>query len=107
MTNKRPAPEPAVAPATPSPLRPVDPPIAGLGFDEALAQLQDEVATLEAGNLPLEASLAAFERGVVLHDHCARLLDDADIRVQRLLEEAGGTLRAVDLAADEIDGPQR
>jgi exodeoxyribonuclease VII small subunit len=106
MTND-PGAAPAVSPGAAPALPPADPQLASLGFDDALAQLQDVVTMLEAGNLPLEASLAAFERGVALHEHCARLLDDADIRVQRLLEEAGGTLRAVDLAAEEIDGPPR
>jgi exodeoxyribonuclease VII small subunit len=72
-----------------------------LSFDAALAQLQDVVAQLEAGTLPLEEAIAAFERGVRLHRRCAALLDQAELRVQRLVEEAGGALRAVDLDTDE------
>ena len=58
-------------------------------FDVALAEFQEVVARLEAGGLPLEASIALYERGVALHDHCARLLADAELRVQRLVEAAG------------------
>ena len=76
-------------------------PVADLTFDEALAQLQEVVARLEAGGLPLEGSIALYERGVALHAHCARLLDDADLRVQKLVEESGGSLKAVELAAGE------
>ncbi|MFI5254632.1 MAG: exodeoxyribonuclease VII small subunit [Candidatus Limnocylindrales bacterium] len=71
--------------------------LAALPFDAALAELQSVVGRLEGGGLPLEASIALYERGVALHEHCARLLGDAELRVQRLLEAAGGALRAVDL----------
>jgi len=70
-------------------------------FDAALAELQSVVGRLEAGGLPLEASIVLYERGVALHDHCAHLLGDAELRVQRLLEQAGGALRTIDLAAED------
>ena len=71
-----------------------------LPFDAALAELQEVVTKLETGGLPLEESIALYERGVALHDHCARLLTDAELRVQRLVEQAGGALRALDFDPD-------
>jgi exodeoxyribonuclease VII small subunit len=78
-----------------------DPAIASLPFDQALAELQAVVARLEAGGLPLEGSIALYERGVALHEHCAALLTGAELRVQRLVESAGGSLRAVDLRPED------
>lgn len=78
--------------------------IGALPFDAALAELQEVVGRLEAGGLPLEESIALYERGVALHDHCARLLTDAELRVQRLVEQAGGTLRALDFDPDADQG---
>lgn len=83
-----------------------DPQAAGAGidalaFDVALAQLQEVVARLESGGLPLEESITLYERGVALHDRCAALLSGAEVRVQRLLEQAGGGLRTVDMAPDD------
>lgn len=72
-----------------------------LPFDRALSQLQEAVGRLEAGGLPLEESIALYERGVALHDHCARLLSGAELRVQRLLEQTGGALRTLDLSVDD------
>jgi exodeoxyribonuclease VII small subunit len=72
-----------------------------LPFDQALAELQAVVSKLETGGLPLEESIALYERGVALHDHCARLLGDAELRVQRLVEQAGGSLRAIDLSPED------
>jgi exodeoxyribonuclease VII small subunit len=75
--------------------------IAAMPFDRALAELQAVVGRLEAGNLPLEESIALYEQGVLLHDHCSRLLSQAELRVQRLVESAGGQLRALDLSLGE------
>ncbi len=73
-------------------------------FDAALAELQSVVVRLEAGGLPLEASIVLYERGVALHDHCARLLGDAELRVQRLLEQAGGAIEALEMRSDDVEG---
>lgn len=75
--------------------------IDGLAFDQALTELQSVVGRLEAGGLPLESSIELYERGVRLHTHCARLLTQAELRVQRLVESAGGRLSALDLRPDD------
>jgi exodeoxyribonuclease VII small subunit len=75
--------------------------IDGLAFDQALAELQSVVGRLEAGGLPLESSIELYERGVRLHAHCARLLTHAELRVQRLVEGAGGRLAVLDLRPDD------
>ena len=64
------------------------------------------VGRLESGGLPLEESIALYERGVALHEHCATLLTGAELRVQRLVEGAGGRLRTLDLRPDD-DGADR
>ena len=64
--------------------------LAAMPFDVALTEYQAVVARLEAGGLPLEASIALYERGVALDGHCSRLLADAELRVQRLVESTGG-----------------
>jgi exodeoxyribonuclease VII small subunit len=84
--------EPAAAPAP-------DP--ATLGFDDALAELQRTVAELEAGGQPLERTIALYERGVALHERCAALLSEAELRVQQLVNRAGGALGAVDVRPED------
>jgi exodeoxyribonuclease VII small subunit len=72
-----------------------------LSFDEALAELQRVVAELEQGGLALERSIELYERGVALHERCASLLNDAELRVQRLLERAAGQLGVVEGPTEE------
>lgn len=77
--------------------------IEALPFDRALAELQSVVAKLEQGNLQLEESIALFEVGVLLQRHCERLIGEAEVRFQRLVESAGGQLRALDLSLGESE----
>ena len=77
--------------------------VSALRFDEALEQLRSVVAQLEQGGLPLEDSIALYERGAALHEHCARLLDTAESRLQRLVDGSGGVPRLVDLRPDDGD----
>ena len=78
--------------------------IATMTFDKALDELRAVVAKLEEGGLPLEGSIALYERGAALHEHCGALLDSAELRVQRLVDGAGGgSPRVMDLRPDEGD----
>jgi exodeoxyribonuclease VII small subunit len=70
--------------------------IDALSFDTALAELQETVRRLEEGGLPLEEAITLYERGVALHERCAQLLGDAELRVQRLVERGGGQVAIVD-----------
>jgi exodeoxyribonuclease VII small subunit len=78
----------------------VDAPIDQLSFDDALAALQRTVAELEAGGQPLERALALYERGVALHERCARLLAEAELKVQQLVTRAGGALETIDVTPE-------
>lgn len=55
-----------------------------LTFENALAELEQIVSRLEAGELTLEESLALFERGQQLADYSNNLLDNASLRVEQL-----------------------
>lgn len=72
------------------------PPLEQLSFDQALAELQETVRRLEEGGLPLEEAITLYERGVALHERCSRLLGDAELRVQRLVERSSGEVVAVE-----------
>jgi exodeoxyribonuclease VII small subunit len=75
-----------------------------LTFDESLAELERTVAELEAGGLPLEQTIARYERGVALEQRCEQLLADAELRVRRLVEGARGTLAVAELRLDGESG---
>ncbi len=58
-------------------------------FEAAMRDLESIVERLEQGDLPLEESLAAFERGVMLTRTCQTALKEAEQKVEILLKKAG------------------
>jgi exodeoxyribonuclease VII small subunit len=67
-----------------------DPATSGLSFEKALEELEALVARMEDGKLPLEESLAAYQRGAELIRFCESKLADAQARIAVL---DGETLR--------------
>lgn len=59
-------------------------PDAPASFEAALAELEDIVARMEGGQLPLKEALAAYQRGAVLLGYCQRELRDAQREVEIL-----------------------
>ena len=70
-------------------------------FEDALAELEALVRRLEQGELPLEESLAAFERGMALVRLLGARLDDIAQRVDVLLRMADGSLATRPLRDEE------
>ena len=68
-------------------------PIADMKFETALAELEDIVSRMEEGQLELDASIAAYKRGMALMKHCQAHLNEADAQI-RVLEN--GELRDFD-----------
>jgi exodeoxyribonuclease VII small subunit len=68
-------------------------------FESALAELESIVTKLEQGDLPLEQSLALFERGVQLSRFCHAKLEDAERRIE-ILTERGEVRQAPASLAD-------
>lgn len=58
-------------------------------FETALANLEELVLRMESGELSLEDSLQAFEKGIALTRQCQEALSKAEQRVQILLEQNG------------------
>jgi exodeoxyribonuclease VII small subunit len=79
--------------------------IAALPFDKALSEFKAVVEKLETGNLPLEESISLFEQGVLLQNRCERLLNEAELRFQRLVDASGGQLRTIDLSVGDAEEP--
>jgi len=73
-------------------------------FETALEDLEQVVEQLESGDLALEDSLAAFEKGVGLAKYCNQKLNDVEKKVELLIKDKDGKLQLKafgDLAEDE------
>ena len=68
-----------------------------LSFEDGYDRLEQVIQRLEQGELSLEESVALFEEGIQLAQHCGHKLDDAALRVSELLSAAA------ELADDYFD----
>jgi exodeoxyribonuclease VII small subunit len=69
-----------------------------IDLEKALGELEDIVAQLENGQMPLDKSLKQFERGVKLSRECQLALKDAEQKVQILMDRE---LKDFDTADEE------
>lgn len=65
------------------------PEVQALSFEAALKQLEEIVTKLERGDVPLEESIAIYERGEALKKRCEALLAEAEERVERIRSSGG------------------
>jgi exodeoxyribonuclease VII small subunit len=66
--------------------------IADMTFEQALAELEGIVGKLESGQAPLEDSIRMYERGAALKAHCEARLAAARLRVEQIVQRAGGAI---------------
>ena len=61
-----------------------------LPFERAIEELETIIKRLEEGKVPLEESVAIYERGEALKQRCEELLKAAEARVEKITLDAGG-----------------
>lgn len=76
------------------------------GFEDRLTALEGVVERLERGDLTLEESVRLFEEGMQLSQACKAELDQAEGKIQVLVQTQGGGVQVaeMDLDEDEADG---
>ena len=76
------------------------PDLAAMSFEDALAELEQIVRRLEAGQVTLDEAILCYERGTKLKRHCEQKLNEAQQRVDRIVIGPDG---AVSAAAARLD----
>lgn len=61
-------------------------------FEQTMAELEEVVTVLEAGQIELDQALLMFEKGIKLSKACQRILDHAEQKVTRLTKTADGDM---------------
>ena len=64
--------------------------ITELSFEDAMRELEATVGKLETGEATLEESIALYERGAKLREHCDKRLREAEERVEKITLAANG-----------------
>jgi exodeoxyribonuclease VII small subunit len=68
----------------------------GITFEDAMKRLEELVEKLGEGNLSLEDSLKMFQEGMELCKVCNKKLDEAEYKVEKLMEKEGGGALSVE-----------
>lgn len=74
-----------------------------LSLEEALQKLEAIVEAMEAGDLPLETTLARYEEGVKLAAICQARLAEAELKIKQLEKTAAGELVLKPLPAEQAE----
>ncbi|MCY4613150.1 MAG: exodeoxyribonuclease VII small subunit [Nitrospira sp.] len=75
--------------------------MAAVKFEDALARLETIVTELERGDLPLNDSLKMFEEGIKLSKTCLKMLDDAERKVEIMVQDKDGKKRVEAYSVEE------
>ncbi|WP_370158726.1 exodeoxyribonuclease VII small subunit [Salipiger bermudensis] len=67
-----------------------DTPVEEMTFEQAMAELEQVVGQLERGEVPLEQSIALYERGAKLKARCETTLKEAEEKVAQITLDAEG-----------------
>jgi len=67
--------------------------IEALNFEQALAELEKIVGSLESGKAPLDESINAYERGIKLKQHCEKMLNAAQEKIEKITIAPDGTVK--------------
>ena len=66
-----------------------------LSFEEALKELEALKVKMESGNIPLDDALTLFERGNALKAHCEKILANAKMKVEKIIDNKDGSVDTV------------
>lgn len=94
--NGNPSEDPPADPPEDAPAGAAEPPedAEEMPFEEAIEELEGIVEDLEDGELPLEDAMERFERGLGLVKTCRSKLEQAELKVEELLED--GSTREIE-----------
>ena len=75
--------------------------VSQFSYEEAFQELDVIVVQLEGGELPLEDSLKLFERGQDLAARCNKLLEQAELKLRKLVPDESGEFDTIDFDPDQ------
>jgi exodeoxyribonuclease VII small subunit len=73
------------------------------GFEKHLTQLETVVERLERGDLALDESVRLFEEGMKLSHACKEELEQAEGRIQVLVETKGAKMQVAEMEVEEVE----
>jgi exodeoxyribonuclease VII small subunit len=70
-----------------------------LSYEEAVCELEAILNKMDRGELPLDASMKNFERGMNLIAYCEKILGSYERKITKILETKNGELKEIEIKA--------
>ncbi len=70
-------------------------------FEDSLNELEKIATNLESGDLGLDEAIAEFEKGIKLSKECSQKLDEAEKKINILVQNENGELEEKNFVAEE------
>lgn len=70
-----------------------------LSFEQSLGELESIVRKLENGDSDLESSIKDYEKGNELLKHCEKRLNDAKLKVEKIVKDKNGEIKTEEFGA--------
>ena len=74
--------------------------LSSLTFEEAMTELEEIVRALEGGDIGLESSIQAYERGALLRSYCESRLREAELKIEKIVTGADGLIGSEQIEQD-------
>ena len=71
-------------------------------FEASMQRLEQIVRAMERGDVALDESLRLFQEGTELVSACGKLLDEAELQIQKVVKGTDGTPSMEDFADDTV-----
>lgn len=72
-------------------------PIEEMSFEEALNELEQIVKLIDSGQEGLENVIKAFERGATLKNHCEKKLNEAQLRIEKVIKSSDNKISSTEV----------
>ena len=68
-----------------------------MSFESALAELEEIVRKIDTGQEKLADAVDSFERGILLKKHCAKMLQEAKLKIEKITSSEEGEIKTVEV----------
>jgi exodeoxyribonuclease VII small subunit len=72
-------------------------------FEESVDELEKIVSALGEGNLSLKEASDLYTKGILLRDHCKKILEEIELKLSQVSQNSHGTVSIVDGKVEEVE----
>lgn len=72
-------------------------------FEESINELEKIISALGEGNLPLRKAADLYTKGILLRDHCKKILEEIELKLSQVSQNGDEAVSIIDKETEEIE----